>query len=235
MMEVFDGCLPDDFRMIVSGSSATGKSTFVHHLLANENGLMEREFERIIYLQGVETECAKDLQEEFGHNMIVFNGIPPEEVLLPLCRTKHKTVLIVEDLDQKACSSPVIAKFFTAYAHHHKTSVILSTQNMFCPGKERLTLVRNATHLVLFPNFLDLSVIRMLAHKLHPEDPKHMVRLFEKVTSEPFGYLSVWGNCDPRLKFRSKICEKIQVVHVKSLGESSYLPNQLPHIKGKKK
>lgn len=199
--------------MIVSGSSATGKSTFVRHLLTNANGLMEERFERIVYLQGVDTEASRNLQAIFGSKMITFNGIPPEEVLLPLCRTDQKTVVIVEDLDQKACSSSIIAKFFTAYAHHLRTSIILSTQNVFCPGKERLTLIRNATHLVLFPNFLDLSVIRMLSHKIHPEDPKKLVRLFEKVTSEPYGYLSIWGNCHQRLKFRSKICRETQTVH----------------------
>lgn len=210
---IYDGCLPRSFRMIVSGSSATGKSSFVHRLLVNANGLMERPFEKIIYLQGVQTKSGKALQKIFKNDMLIFNGIPTEQVLLPLCQTKKKTALVIEDLDQDACSSPLIAKFFTAYAHHFDVSVILSTQNLFCPGKERLTLVRNATHLVLFPNFLDLSVVRMIAQRVHPEDPKKFVALFEKVTREPYGYLSVWGNCFHRLKFRSNITEPMQLVY----------------------
>lgn len=210
-MMLYNGCLPSCFRMIVSGSSATGKSTFVERLMLNENGIFESGFDRVIYLQGVETRSSKRLQERFGKRMITFNGIPPEQVLLPLC--KERSLLVIEDLDQQACASPLISKIFTMFAHHYNFSLILSTQNIFCPGKERLTLVRNATHLVLFPNHLDFSVIRLVAQRVHPSDPKKVVELFGKLTEIPYGYLSIWGNCNPVLKFRSHLTDKVQRVY----------------------
>lgn len=210
---IYDGCLPLNFRMIVSGSSATGKSTFVEKLVNNDNGILTKDFDKIIYLQGVETDSSKRLQEKFRDRMIVFDGIPPERVLLPLCKEPGNCLLVIEDLDQQACSSPLVSKFFTVFGHHYDVSLILSTQNIFCPGKERLTLVRNATHIVLFPNYLDFSVVRLIAQRVHPRDPKKLVELFEKLTSEPYGYLSIWGNCDPILKFRSHITESVQKVY----------------------
>lgn len=212
-MNVFDGGLDPGFRMIISGSSATGKSTLVHNLLLNNNGLLSRPFQRIIYLRGVETKETRALQELYGDKMIVFDGIPSADVLVPLCKVGPDTVLVIEDLDQEACSSTVVGKFFTAYAHHHGVSIILSTQNMFCPGRERLTLVRNATHLVLFPNYLDLSVIRTIAQRVYPQDPSFVVKLFEQLTREPFGYLSIWGNGHHKLKFRSHITGTVQKVY----------------------
>jgi len=212
-MKTYDGCLPNLFRMLVSGSSGTGKSSLIYKILENSNGLMENKFERIIYLQGVETQASKNLKRIYKRNIVFFNDIPPEDTLVPLCKSTKRTVLIIEDLDQKACSSPLIAKFFSVYSHHFDISIILSTQNIFCSGKERLTLVRNATHLILFPNYLDLSVIKMLAQKVHPQDPKKVVDLFNLLTTKKHGYLSIWGNCHPALKFRSNITEKIQTVY----------------------
>lgn len=212
-MILYDGCLSPGFRMIVSGSSATGKSTFIERLLTNTNGIMPSDFDRLIYLQGVETLASKRLREVYKDSMIVFNGIPPEQVLLPLCQAAERPLLVIEDLDQQACSSPLISKFFTVLAHHYNVSLILSTQNMFCPGKERLTLVRNATHLVLFPNYLDFTVVRMIAQRVHPTDPKKLIQLFDKLTKQPFGYLSIWGNCHPHLKFRSHVTEKVQNIY----------------------
>lgn len=207
MMKVYDGCLPLNFKMLVSGSSSTGKSTFVSNILANDNGLMEFSFEKVVYLQGVETLASKALQSKYGKNMIAFKGIPKEDVLLPLCKNEERTVLIIEDLDELAYESSLVSKIFKAYSHHLGFSVIMSTQNMFCAGKERLTLVRNATHLVLFPNYLDLTVVRLVAQRVHPENPKALVRLFDSLVSRPYGYLSVWGNCQKELRFRAKITD----------------------------
>ena len=212
-MQLYDGALPSHFRMLVSGSSATGKSTLIHKILLNENGLMEKNFERVIYLQGMETQSSKCLQQAFNENMICFNNIPSQEVLLPLCKSEKKTVLVIEDMDDQACSSPLIAKFFRVYSHHLQVSVIISTQNIFCAGKERLTLIRNSTHLVIFPNFLDMTVIRMIAQKIYPKNPKLVIGLFEEVTKNQFGYLSVWGNAHPALKFRSHITEPLQLIY----------------------
>jgi len=214
MRTKYDGQLPENFRMIVTGSSSTGKSTFVRKILDNENGLLRASFERIIYLKGAESEACKSLQAKYGKDaFLVFNGIPEEDVLLPLCKAGKRTVLIIEDLDDAACSSHLISQIFKAHSHHFGFCVIISMQNMFCPGRERLNLVRSASHLVLFQTFLDSTVIRTIAQRVFPSNPSALVNLFEQLTVKPHGYLSIWGNCDKVLKFRSHITEPIQKVY----------------------
>ena len=212
-MKVYDGCLPPVFRMILSGASSSGKSTLIVKILENVNGILGEDFEKVIYLKGVTTSNETDLKKKFGERLLTFNGIPKEEVLLPLCKTGVRTVLVVEDLDDRACSSPLMSKFFTAYSHHFSCSVILSTQNLYRHGPERLTLFRNSTHIVLFPNNLDQTVIRLLAQKVHPRNPSSVVELFEKITKEPYTHLSFWSNCPPELKFRSHLTDVVQRVY----------------------
>jgi GTPase SAR1 family protein len=212
-MKEYDGCLPPIFRMLVAGSSSSGKSTLVRKILLNENGLLTRQFERVVYLRGVPTQGEEILRSKFGEAFTVFDCIPSHRVLLPLCQTGQHTVLVVEDLDDQACSSALISQIFTRYSHHYGFSVILSTQNIFRPGKERLTLTRNATHIILFQNNLDHSVVRSLAYKVHPKDPQSVVELFDKVLEEPYAYLSFWSDCSPELKFRSHVTGSFQRIY----------------------
>jgi hypothetical protein len=215
MERVFNGCLPPLFRMVISGASSTGKSTLLGKILENRNGILEKNFTRIVYMRGVPTTNEVKWKEKFGTKLITLDGIPPENIVLPLLKNPDETtVLVIEDLDEQACSSPLISKIFTAYSHHLSFSVILSTQNIFRPGKERLTLIRNTTHLVLFPNNLDETVIRLVAQKVYIKDPKRIVTLFEQLTSKPYGYLSIWSNCEKELKFRSHLSEDKQHIYV---------------------
>lgn len=214
-MSIYDGRFPPLFRMIVSGSSSTGKSHFICQLLENENGVLHSDFDQVVYLRGVPTESEIRLRKKFGRNLIVFDGIPSEDVLLPLCKggEKKKVVLVLEDLDEEACQSPLISKFFTAYSHHLKCSLVMSTQNFFRAGKERLNLVRNCTHLILFPINLDETVIKLIAQKIHPNNPRAIIELFESVTAFPYSHLAIWANGPRELKFRSDTLRPVQKVY----------------------
>ena len=215
MNVTYNGCLPPLFRMIVAGSSGKGKTTLIRQIIENANGILEKDFTRIILLRGVETSNEQILRKKLGTNLITFDGIPHENVILPLLKGNNAhTLLLIEDLDADACNSKFISKIFTAYSHHLGFSVILSTQNIFRPGRERLTLFRNASHLVLFSSDLDESLIRLVAQKVHTKDPQKITNLFESLTSDPHGYLSIWTNCPKELKFRSNLSGDIQHVYI---------------------
>lgn len=213
-MKTYDGCFPPVFRMIVSGSSSTGKSHFICELLENENGVLHSDFNKVIYLRGVPTSSETRLSKKFGSKLIVFDGIPSEDVLLPLCKGKDENVvLVLEDLDEQACQSPLISKFYTAYSHHLSCSLILSTQNFFRAGRERLNLIRNCTHLILFPINLDETVIKLIGQKIHPKNPRAIVQLFEDITAQPYAHLAVWANCPRELKFRADTTKSVQKIY----------------------
>jgi len=200
--------------MIICGASSSGKSELLARLLENENGILASDFKRVIYLRGVETRNETRLREKFGNNLLVFDGIPKEEVLLPLCRALENTVLVIEDLEAEAANSELLADIFSKYSHHGGFSVIATFQNAFRSGRERINLLRNCSNIVCFPNNLDQSVFRVLAQRVYPRNPRQLVDLFERVTGEPYTHLSFWANCPKELRFRSHIDEKIQRVYV---------------------
>ena len=213
--KIYDGRLPEVFRMVISGSSSTGKSHYIEELLQNHHGLLHKDFDKIIYLRGVETEKDKKLIKNFGDKIEIIDGIPKEETLTTLCDNngKENYVLVIEDLDDEVSKSALISKFFTAYSHHLHCSVIYTTQNFFKNGVERLSIIRNATHLVLFNINLDETVIRLIAQKIHPKNPKAVIDLYEEITSEPYQHLAIFTNCEKELKFRSNTTDEIQKIY----------------------
>jgi len=213
-MRLWNGQLSSNFRMIICGASSSGKSELLVKLLENENGILTSDFSRVIYLRGVETRNEARLREKFGNDLLVFDGIPKEEVLLPLCRSHKNTVLVMEDLEAEVANSELVAKIYSKYSHNYDFCVITTLQNVFRSGKERVNLLRNCTNIVCFPNNLDQSVIRLLAQRVYPQNPRQLVDLFDRVTSEPYAHLSFWANCAKELRFRSHIADRIQRVYV---------------------
>jgi len=216
MAALYNGQFPELFRLLICGSSGKGKSSLIQQIMLNKHGILNKNFERLIYLRGVETNQEGFFRSLFRNNMITFDDIPEEDELLPLLRNNDKTtLLLLEDLDVKAFNSPLISRIYKMLSHHWNFSVIVTTQNCFVPGKERLTLIRNSTHIIIFANDLDHSIVRNLASRLHPQKPKAFIKLFEYVTSkEPFSYISVWSNCEKELRYRSHITDPIQKVYL---------------------
>lgn len=213
-MKLWNGQLNPNFRLIICGSSCSGKSHLLVRLLENQNGILPADFQRVIYMRGVETPNEERLREKFGNNLLVFDGIPKEEVLLPLCRTPLNTVLVFEDLENEVSNSDLVAKIFSRYSHNIGFSVVVVLQNPYVNGSSRIGIFRNSSNIVCFPNDLDQSVIRLLAQRVYPRCPKQLVDLFDRITNEPYAHLSFWANCPKELRFRSHIDSTVQRVYV---------------------
>lgn len=210
MDEVYNGCLSDQFRIIISGSSCTGKSSLIHKLMVNENKLYPHHFDNIVYCHGVETKALSDLKIYFGDKIQFWDHIP--ENLLELCSRRSHNLLILDDLDEESFSNSLIGASFTRWSHHHNFSIIISTQNIFGNGTKRVTLLRNATHIILFPNYLDNTVPRLIAQKVLPGKTQTFMRIYEAATKNPFGYLAIFGNGPKILQFRTDITCPVQKI-----------------------
>jgi GTPase SAR1 family protein len=201
--EIYDGTMSENFRCIVSGSSGCGKSTLIQKLMINQNGLYPHDFDNIVYCYGVKTKDLKILEEHFGEVIQFFDHIPDN--LIEVCSKGKHNLCILEDLDEESFSSPQIALAFTRWSHHHQFCLLLSTQNLFSSGSKRLTLMRNATHVILFPNYLDHSVPRLLAQRILPTKPQIFLQIYDHATRQPYGYLAIFGTGPRTLQFRSEI------------------------------
>jgi len=210
MGEIYDGTLPADARILVSGSSGCGKTSLLHQLLINRNGLFPHQFDNIVYCYGVKTETLKQLEEHFKDRITLCEGVP--ENLLELCTKGKHNICVLDDLDEESFSSQQVAFAYTRWSHNHGFAIACSTQNLFSSGNRRLTLIRNCTTIILFKNYLDFTVPRMIAMKILPTKPQLFLKIFEQATCHPYGYLAVFGTGPPKLQFRTNITAPAQKV-----------------------
>lgn len=217
MEETYNGCLSKQYRCLISGSSSTGKSTLIQKLMINDNKLYPHDYDNIIYCHGVQTKALKSLQRYFGKVLQLFDHIPGN--LVELCGRKEHNLLVLDDLDEAAFSNSDVASCFTKWSHHYNFNIILSTQNIFTHGSSRLTLLRNATHLILFPNYLDNTVPRLIAQKVLPGKTGVFLEIYQRAINNPYGYLAIFGTGPKILQFRTNISCPVQKIFV--LGEAS--------------
>lgn len=113
-------------RMIVCGSSQSGKTTFVRDLLMNKNKYFNQELKKVILCTRYKNSVPEELNEICEINV----GLPTEELIDALIETREHSLIIVDDLSNEACMSKLIMSIFTC-GRHNRISIILVLHNLF--------------------------------------------------------------------------------------------------------
>ena len=98
-------------------------------------------------------------------------------------------LLILDDLFSEAGKDKRMTDLFTEGSHHRSLSVISISQNLF--ASKDPTQRRNCHYLVLFNNPIDRQSVMTLARQMYPGQSEKMMKMFEKATKKPYGYLLV--------------------------------------------
>lgn len=125
-----DYVIQTPFRMIISGSSGTGKTTFVEKLITSDR--IDRKFAKIYYVYPF----------ELGDPPVSWHGKTESNVEylteLPDARffdTAEKYSLVVlDDLWTETCKNPDLVKAFKIFSRKKNISMIAITQSYFSGG-----------------------------------------------------------------------------------------------------
>ena len=153
--------------------------------------MVDAPYDYIVWSYGQKTKALEETKELYGDKITLVEGIP--EDLSNFTRQDQHGVFIFDDSQSEICDSQEIADLFTKRCHHENISTIVIFQNLFCEGKHRKTIYRNATYLVLFNNPLDYSLAYSLAKKIYPQKSSIFLEIFKKATQRPYGYLFIDG------------------------------------------
>ena len=98
-------------------------------------------------------------------------------------------LLVIDDLFSEASKDQRITGLFTEGSHHRSLSVIGINQNLY--GSKDPTQRRNCHYLVIFKNPVDCQSMMTLARQMYPGRREIFMKMFNKATKQPYGYLLV--------------------------------------------
>ena len=191
------------FRLLISGVTGSGKTTFVNNFL----NIHHKKFHNLFCY--AENEDFKQFNVKFMPTS--FN--PLEDYL------EGNSLVIFDDAIFNKTLVKIASELFIR-GRHKKISVIFITQNLFHQSTGFRALSLNASHVFIFA-IRDLKQISYFAKSFLPDDEvKEFLKLYKKqVLEKPFHYLLIDFSqpCHSILRIRSNVLlefEKYQSVHV---------------------
>ena len=169
-------------RLVISGPTMCGKSSFALKLVQNREQVYDSNFERIVYAL---PQPSIHLHQHFigklraaFNNIEICEGLPDvDELYLTADKNSHK-LLILDDLMTKVFSSMKMLELITSTSHHCNISVVIICQSLFLPAKHRLTLIRNCSEKVLFHDKVDQNQLQILSRHIFPSRPNFLKECF---------------------------------------------------------
>ncbi len=189
-------------RMVISGPTLSGKSTFALNLLKFREKVYSHNFSRIIYalpenMFHLHQSFINDLRQACPFIEIV-EGLPDLlQLNLTMEKNSHK-LIIFDDMMSQVFESKQILELITTTSPHSNISVITICQTLFFPSKHRITFIRNCSEKVLFHDKVDQNQLSILSRHLMPNKPNFLQEcfdfLFENTNKSDQKYLVIDAN-----------------------------------------
>ena len=207
-VDIYDGRFIHPFTCVVAGQSGAGKSTFIQNLIYNSDVLISSRFDYIIIFQGVEDPSFQNIV----HPNIEFHiGLPID--FSSFIKPDKAGLFVIDDLQSEITKNQDAAGLFQKYSAHNNLSIILTLQNLYCAGKERVNIIRNSNYIIIFNSPLDLTPICLLSRRIAPHDSKALQRLmFSILKTHRYIILDGKQSTPIQLRFRTDIFNGFQRV-----------------------
>ena len=156
---------PARSRIIIAGSSGSGKSILTNKIIENADGMFSEEIRKIIFCydpwQSLYDELRKNVAEITFHK-----GLPSEQQFDEWGEITGHKLLILDDCLLESSNSTLVMKLFCVKSHHLNLSVLFLVQIMFQNGKVMRILSLNTTHFIVFKACRDRNQVFMLLQQI---------------------------------------------------------------------
>ena len=180
--------------IVVSGSTGSGKTTWLKNLLHNPE-LLSSPPDKIIYCYGTWQKGFLEM-----HDVEFRNGVD-----IPETDSNQHTIIILDDLMNDVLKSKKAEDLFTKGSHHKNITVIFILQNLFQQGRFARSIMLNSHYIVLMNNTRDTLQIKHLGRQLGMADA--VEEAYKDCMMTKYNYLIVdlSPHNNTKIKLRSSI------------------------------
>lgn len=185
---MFEFNVPSTFS--ISGTTKSGKTTWVFKLLKYSDQMFSIKPEKILYCYGIWQNLFTEMEKEII-NISFHEGLPSCNQIEALSSNNNHNIIVLDDLMMDCVKNKEIELLFTRGAHHKNISVIFLNQNMFCQGKHARTIALNCHYLILFQNLRDSSQISKLGQQIFPGQNQLLINAYKDCMQRKYGYIVI--------------------------------------------
>ena len=180
--ETTDSKLEKPFRILIGGSSGSGKTTFLQELV-NRNHFSSP-FEKIVYFY---PEYLEEAPVEFDQIVDYKPGLADLDYFSSLPKN---SLIIYDDMMNECGSSKEIMQLFSVIARKRNLSIIFIVQNMYDQTKQFRNIKLNATGFVLFKFHSATDVVKRTLRDVGMQKfiPN---RLLETIYKQRYAYIFI--------------------------------------------
>ena len=158
---VGDNCLPKHFRMIVSGPSGAGKTTWVENFIKSKR--IQEPIKHIYYVYPDDFDEPPVDWDKWADTVVTYVPFMPD---INFFKSMVEDSLIVfDDNFDQAIKSSAISQAMRIHSRR-KFSVILITQMFYESGPHSRTIRNQLNAVVLYRNFGDIKINHRIASQL---------------------------------------------------------------------
>lgn len=166
--------LPENFRLLVSGPTGCGKTTFVKNLITSKR--LKSKITHIYYIYPDSFDAPPVDWHTLPNLIITYCPFIPDHDFIS--NIKKNSLLVLDDVFDSAIKSRAISDALRIHSRR-RFSMILITQNFFDSGKHSVSMRNQLNAVVLFRNFGNVRTNRQVADQL---DVKQQFLQAEKAT-----------------------------------------------------
>lgn len=162
-------------RIVVIGSSGSGKSHFISQILKNPELYINGKISSIRYCSSNKDYIPSKINEKI--KVQKFEGVDVNDL-------SNGSVIVLDDLMQES-NKKDLANLFIADARHKNITSFFVLHNLFPKSPDARTITLNATHFVIFRNLRDRLSFGQFARQLTPHW-KELQNIYDDLSEQPF-------------------------------------------------
>ena len=190
------------FSISISGTTGSGKTTWIFKLLKNKDDMIEPAPVQIFYFYGIWQDLYADMEEKLSY-VSFQEGLPTMEVVKSM---SANSLIVLDDLAHLLYSNKEMELLFSQVSHHRKISVCHIKNNLFYQGKHARTISLNTHLYVLLSNPRDESQILTLGRQVYPSKPLCLLEAYRYcMTTTGYLLLDLQPHTEPKYRMRTRI------------------------------
>jgi len=194
--------LKSPFSISISGTTGSGKTTWIYKLLRHKEDVIDPPPSQILYCYGIWQDLYSEMEKTLSY--VTFkDGLPSMESVKKM---PANSLIVLDDLAHLIYDNKEMELLFSQVSHHRRISVCHIKNNLYYQGKHARTISLNTHIYVLLSNPRDESQVLTFGRQIYPSKPLCLLEAYRYcMTTTGYLLLDLQPHTEAKYRMRTRI------------------------------